>query len=809
MLVSFNWLQDYVNLDKIRPEQLAEKITRSGIEVDAIDVRNKGMSNIVVGKVVELAQHPNADKLSICQVDLGEGEPSQIICGAPNVAEGQKVVVAKPGARLPSGMKIKKAKLRGEVSNGMICSLQELGIESKLVQKEYAEGIFVFPESETINIGIDALEELGLNDTIFEFDLTPNRSDALSMLGVAYDVAAILEQDIKKPSIAVSPVAEKAEDYVEVAIESEDDCPYYAAFIVKDVKIGPSPLWLANRLTAAGIRPINNVVDITNYILLEYGQPLHAFDYDRLGSNKILVRRADKDETITTLDQETRQLTEGMLAITNGKEPIAVAGVMGGASSEVQDDTTTILLEAAYFDGQIVRTASKKLGLRSEASTRFEKGVARNRVHEAGMRALALIEDFTGGSVLDGVAEAGKRDVSLKQIEVSSQHINAVLGTTISNETIGTIFDRLKFNYGVNSDVFTVTIPTRRPDLLIPEDLIEEVARLYGYDKIPVTLPIGESQPGRLSRYQEKRREVRQFLEGAGLYQATTYSLTTVEKNRLFGFDKRFKEVPLAMPMSEERAILRTTLLPGLLEAVEYNLNRQQANLSLFEMASIYLTKEEKLTALPTEEEYLSAVFTGSWLEHKWQGETKQVDFYVVKGILEGMFSLLGINEKVEFVQGKQAGMHPGRTAFITINEQEIGFLGQIHPSVQADLDLNETYVFELSLEKLFAQVKESVRYESLPRYPSVSRDIALVVDENISAGALQKTIQHAGGDLLKEVDVFDVYAGEHLAKGKKSIAFSLLYINREQTLTEDEVTTVHERILKELKDQYDAQLRE
>lgn len=806
MLVSYNWLKDYVDLSNISPEALAEKITRSGIEVDAIHVRNEGITNVVVGKVLEVVQHPNADKLSVCQVDIGEEEPSQIVCGAPNVAAGQKVAVAKPGARLPNGLKIKKAKLRGEVSNGMICSLQELGIESKLVPKEYAEGIFVFPEQ--TEIGIDALEELGLNDTVLEFDLTPNRSDALSMIGVAYEVAAILNQQVKKPTNSISETDEKATDYVSVSIDSEEDCPYYTSFIIKDVKIAPSPLWLANRLVAAGIRPINNVVDITNYVLLEYGQPLHAFDYDRIGSKQIVVRRAKQNEKIQTLDGEERTLSEEMLAITNGHEPIAVAGVMGGASSEVQDDTTTVLLEAAYFNGERVRIASKQLGLRSEASTRFEKGVARNRVYEAGLRAVALLEELAGGRVVAGTSEAGQRNVPLKKIEISSEKINDVLGTTISNQTIGEIFERLQFDYKVNDNQFVVTIPTRRPDLSIPEDLIEEVARLYGYDDIPVTLPIGESQPGGLTREQANRRKVKQYLEGAGLYQAITYSLTTEAKNRMFGFDSRLKDVRLSMPMSEERAVLRTTLLPGLLEAVQYNLNRQQANIALFEMASVYLSEEEKLTNLPKEEEYLAAVFTGAWLENKWQGETKNVDFFVVKGVLEGMFSILGLSEKVTFTQGKREGMHPGRTAILSLNEQEIGFVGQIHPTLQAKLDLQETYVFELSLEKVFAQVAEDIYYELLPKYPSVTRDIALVVDETISAGTLQNTIKETGGELLKDVHVFDVYVGEHLPEGKKSIAFSLLYLNPEQTLTEEEVGAVHDRIVQALKERHQAELR-
>lgn len=807
MLVSYNWLKEYVDLTGVGPHELAEKITRSGIEVDSVTVRSEGITNVVVGHVLDVKKHPNADKLSVCQVDLGDGEPVQIVCGAPNVAAGQKVAVAKPGARLPNGLKIKKAKLRGEESNGMICSLQELGVENKLIPKEYANGIFVFPED--TEVGIDALEALGLNDAVLEFDLTPNRSDALSMLGVAYEVAAILNREVKKPNVKVSPIQdETAENYVSVSVESESDCPYYAAFIVKDVKIGPSPLWLANRLMAAGIRPINNVVDITNYVLLEYGQPLHAFDYDRIGSKEILVRRAKQGETIETLDNVNRELNENMLAITNGKEPIAVAGIMGGASSEVQDDTTTILLEAAYFDSQLVRTGSKQLGLRSEASSRFEKGIDRNRVFAAGMRALQLIEQLAGGKVVNGVAEAGKREVPLKQIEISSKKINDVLGTSLSDETIGSIFNRLQFEYEQKDGQFTVTVPTRRPDLSIPEDLIEEVARIYGYDNIPVTLPVGESQPGRLTHNQALRRKVRRYLESAGLYEAITYSLTTPEKNRMFGKNENVKDISLAMPMSEERSALRITLVPSLLESLAYNLNRQQTDIALFEMASVYLTDEETLTKLPKEEEYLAAVFTGKWFEHRWQGETKPVDFFVVKGVLEGLFAKLGVSEKVTFVQGKREGLHPGRTASILLNKNEIGFVGQIHPSLQAKLDIHETYVFELSLEKLFQEVDGVIHYEKLPKYPSVSRDIAIVVDKDVSAGALQTAIQEAGGDILKAVNVFDVYEGEHLEKGKKSIAFSLLYQNPEQTLTDEEVAKVHENILQALQDKFNAQLR-
>ena len=807
MFVSYRWLQDYVNISDIQPLELAEKMTRSGIEVEAVESLNKGASKIVIGKVVDVRQHPNADKLKVCQVDVGKEEPSQIVCGAPNVASGQKVAVALPGARLPGGVKIKKAKLRDEESNGMICSLQELGIEGKLVQKEFANGIFVFGEQ--AEIGSDALEELNLNDTVLELSLTPNRADCMSMIGVAYEVAAILGRGVKKPNLSVTTAKERAADYISVSVEAKEDNPYYAAFVVKNVKISPSPLWLVNRLVAAGIRPINNVVDITNYVLLEYGQPLHAFDYDRFGSKEIVVRRAKPGEEIVTLDEQTRRLTDDHLVITNGLSPVAVAGVMGGAETEVQHDTTTVLLEAAYFDGKTIRKASKDLGLGSEASARYEKGVARNRVYEAGMRAASLMQELAGGEVLEGVVEAGERDIPLKTITITTERINQVLGTSIPTNEIADIFQRLQFDFRLDDEAFTVTIPTRRPDLAIPEDIIEEVARLYGYDRLPTTLPIGESYPGKLSDHQKKRRIVRRYLESAGIYEAMTYSLTTKEKNQLLTDDNHLHDIALSMPMSEERSHLRTMMLPNLLDALRYNLNRKQNDVALYEIGSIFLTEEKRLTTLPEEEEHLAAVFAGTWVEHKWQSEEKNVDFFVVKGILDGLFAKLGLSEKISYQRATIKGLHPGRTAAVTLDGQEIGFVGQIHPSLQNALELHETYVFELSLKKLFASETKDISYEKLPRYPSVERDIALVVNQDVPAGEVRNTIMTAGGRLLHDVKIFDVYEGEHVNAGKKSLAFSLLYFDPERTLKEEEVTEAHDRILDAVREQFDAELRQ
>ncbi|WP_286229325.1 phenylalanine--tRNA ligase subunit beta [Neobacillus mesonae] len=803
MFVSYKWLQDYVDLTGVTAMELAEKITKSGIEVEGVEVLNEGIKGVVVGHVLEREQHPNADKLNKCLVDIGADEPVQIICGAPNVDKGQKVAVATVGAKLPGNFKIKKAKLRGEESNGMICSLQELGMEGKIVPKEYAEGIFVFPADAVV--GTDAIAELNRDDEVLELGLTPNRSDCLSMLGVAYEVAAILGKDVKLPETNLEAAAEKASDYVKIVVDVPEDNPLYAAKIIKNVKIGPSPLWMQTRLMNSGIRPHNNVVDITNYILLEYGQPLHAFDYDRLGSKEILVRRANDGEKFTTLDDVERTLTSDHLVITNGTEPVALAGVMGGANSEVTDDTTTVLLEAAYFNGQTVRKASKDHGLRSEASARFEKGVDPNRVRPAGERAAYLMAKYAGGEVLEGAAEVDTLTIEPAVVSITLEKINRVLGTDLEMSQVKDIFDRLQFESSVEGETITVTAPTRRGDIKIEEDLVEEVARLYGYDHIPMTLPVGSSTPGRLSAYQKNRRVVRQYLEGAGLYQAVTYSLTSEDKAAQYALEKR-EAIHLAMPMSEDRSVLRLSLLPQLLEVVKYNSARQNDSLAVYETGNVFLANGAD--TLPEEREHLAAAITGLWTNHSWQGEKKPVDFFVLKGILEGLFAKLGLTDKVEYVQAQVDGLHPGRTAEIKLNGSAIGFIGQVHPSVQKDLDLKDTYVFELSLKAVLEEETEDLHYVAIPRFPSITRDIALVANKETVSGTLKNIILEAGAPLLKEAYVFDLYEGDKMEEGKKSIAFSLKYADPERTLTDEEVTKVHEKVLAALGEKAGAVLR-
>lgn len=793
MLVSLEWLKDYVNTQDLAPEVLAEKITRSGIEVDAVIDRASGMEKVVVGHVVSKEKHPEADKLNICQVDVGEAEPQQIICGAPNVDAGQKVIVARPGAHLPGGIKIKKAKLRGHESNGMICSLQELGIEGKLVPKAYADGIYVLPAD--AEPGSDALALLGLRDTVLELGLTPNRSDALSMLGVAYEVGAILSEEVQYPEISYSTSSEKAEDVLKLRVEDEQANPMYVAKVVKNVKVAESPMWLQHRLMAAGVRPHNNVVDVTNYILMEYGQPLHAFDYDSLATGEIVVRKATEGEKITTLDDQERTLKASDLVITNGKEPVAIAGVMGGANSEVTETTTTVVIESAYFDGLTVRQTSRDLGLRSDASARFEKGVDPNRVVPAAERAAALLAELAGGEVLEGTCIVDELDKTPARVVVSPDFINERLGMKISLEDMLSILDRLKFDVEAANGLLIVDVPTRRQDIKIEEDIVEEIARMYGYDEIPKTLPEG-AQVGRLTPYQEKRRVVRNFMEGAGLYQAVTYSLTSEALSQRFAL-KAEPVTRLLMPMSEDRSTLRQSLVPHLIEAAAYNVARKADNVALYEIGSVFLGQSAE--GQPFEEEHVAAVLTGKWLDHAWQGEHKAVDFFVLKGIVEGVVGKLGLDERISFVKAEVDGLHPGRTASILLDGEQVGIIGGLHPAEEKAWGVKDTYVMEMNLVALLeASSNEApLGYTPVPRFPAMSRDIALVLDRETAAGEVVSVIRAANVKLLKDIRIFDLYEGEKMEAGKKSVAFSLTYFDPERTLTDEEVVAAHNKVLK------------
>lgn len=804
MLVSVNWLSQYVDISDIDPKELAERITRTGIEVESVELLAEA-TNVVIGYVEERVQHPNADKLSVCQVNVG-GEDGivQIVCGAKNVAVGQKIIVAKPGAVLPGNFKIKKSKLRGEESNGMCCSLKELGIEQKLVPAAYAEGIFICADDAPI--GVNALEYLKLNDTVIELGLTPNRMDCLSMYGVAYEVAAILSRDVKFDDIEVNEVAEAAKELINVKSTTEK-CPTYLSRIIKNVEIKESPQWLQARLMAAGMRPKNNVVDITNYVMLEMGQPLHAFDYEMITSKEIVVREAVAGETIKTLDGHDRELVAGDIIITDGQSPIAIAGVMGGETTEVTDQTKTVLLESALFDRLSVRQTSSRLGLRSESSARFEKGIDPLRTQLALDRAAQLLVELANGEVCAGIVDENNLTVTPVSIDITAAKINSVLGTTMSDEEVETVWTRLKFDYELNGDIFTVHIPSRRLDITIVEDLIEEAGRIYGYDNIPMTLPSTDIKGG-YKPIQLLRNKAHQTLMACGLTQVVTYSLTSEEKATQFlSVPVNRKDiVKLAMPMSEDRAYLRQSTIPQLLEVVRYNNARTMGNVAIYEIGKVYGQIEGQYR----EETKISGAVTGQLIASKWQGKIEAVDFYTAKGYVETLLTEMGhLNVSYHpVVADDYKEFHPGRSAVVLVNEIVVGVVGQIHPEIQRQLDLNDTYVFELSLDALYELEVSKKGYEPIAKHPGMTRDIALVVDRGVLAEQLVQTIKKASNKLLQSVEVFDIYEGKGVEEGKKSVAISLYYLDREKTLTDEDLQPTHQKVLEALTKEHEAVLR-
>ncbi|GIQ66232.1 phenylalanine--tRNA ligase beta subunit [Paenibacillus cisolokensis] len=812
MKVSCHWLKEYIDLEGIKAEVLAEMLTRGGIEVDGIENRNQGVDGVVVGYVISREKHPDADKLSVCVVDAGTGERLQIVCGAKNVDAGQKVPVALVGAVLPGGLKIKRAKLRGVESQGMICSARELGLNDKLLPKEQQEGILVLPESAPV--GKPIVELLALNDNVLELDLTPNRSDCLSMLGVAYEVGALTGRPVKLPDNAVHHAAERADRHFQVRIEAKEQCSHYAARYIKGVAIGPSPLWLQSRLMAAGIRPINNVVDVTNYVMLEYGQPLHAFDADKLEGGRIEVRLAREGEELTTLDGQKRKLEPHMLVIADAAKPVALAGIMGGADSEVTGNTVNLLLESARFDGGAVRRTSRQLGLRSESSLRFEKEVDPERVLPALDRAASLIAELAQGLVAEGVVQDKTAPGEAREIIVTLDKINRYLGTGLSKMEVQTIFGRLQFESEVGDDgVFRVTPPSRRGDIVRDVDLIEEVARLYGYDNIPTTAIEGRTTPGGLTKPQAIRRGLRRLLADAGLHEAVSYSFTSPAGAALFPqLTDASRPIRLAMPMSEERSVLRTSLLPQLLDIAVYNRNRKTNDLALFEIGSVFHTQEEELTRQPKEKHRLAVLLTGNRRQAGWNRTAEPFDFYDAKGVLESVFASVGLAEDVEYEAAAPEHFHPGRTAAIRLRTERgaepIGYVGQLHPSLQSEYGLADTYVLEIDLEPVYERADFNIRYRQLPRYPASERDLAVVVDRGVETARLTAAVREAGGDLLESVRLFDVYTGEKLGEGKKSVALALVYRHPERTLTDEEVAERHAAVVKKLEQSFSAELR-
>ncbi|GIO04705.1 phenylalanine--tRNA ligase beta subunit [Brevibacillus reuszeri] len=806
MKVSYQWLAEYVDLSDTNPQELAEKLTRSGVEVDAVESRNAGVSGVVIGYVKERSKHPDADRLNVCVVDAGQGEDLQIVCGAPNVDKGQKVLVALIGAKLPGGLNIKRSKLRGVESQGMICSAKELGLNDKLLAKDQQEGIMVLPSD--AEIGMDAISYLGLDDYVLELGLTPNRSDCLSMLGVAYEVAAILGKEVLLPQIELNENG--GDNPLKIKIEATNESYQYNGRHFTNAKIESSPQWMKNRLMAAGIRPINNVVDVTNYVLLEYGQPLHAFDAAQVDNRSIIVRLAGEGEKLVTLDDQERTLDAETLLIADPTKGLAIAGVMGGANSEITGETTEIILEAAWFTPQTVRRTARSLGMRTEGCVRWEKGVDQARVEEAGERAASLIQQLSGATVSKGIAKAIVKEATPAVVSVSLQKVNQHLGTTLVASDVSPIFDRLQFPYEASNDTWKVTVPTRRGDITLPEDLVEEVARLYGYDNIPTSLPSGSTTQGQLTPEQQLRRTIRHHLIGAGLNEAISYALVHPDRvEEVSGLhQKTVKPISLLMPMSEEHSVLRTSLIPSLLQTIAYNKNRQNQDVGIFELGRVFLTAEEALTQLPDERLYVAGALTGQWLPPNWMGAKQPVDFYQAKGVVESLLARLGIKAAEYKATAELAGMHPGRTAEVWVGEQRLGYLGQVHPGTEKAYDLSETYVFQLDVAELIAVAAEVGHYNPLPKFPAVTRDLALVVDRSVPAGNLEKAIRNAAGSLLESLTLFDVYTGERIAEDKKSMAFALVFRHAERTLQDEEIQQVTTAVIEALKNDTGAELR-
>lgn len=813
MRVSYRWLSEYVDLSGISAAELAERLTRAGIEIAAVERRNQGVSGVVVGRILKKEPHPDADRLSVCTVDVGGGESRalRIVCGAPNVAEGQKVVVALPGATLPGGVVIREAKIRGVDSQGMICSAEELGVDPKWLPKGAQDGIWVLADD--VAVGEDAVAALALDDEILHLELTPNRSDCLGMIGVAYETAALFGRKVRLPEPRLNESGVRAEERVRVRIAATRECPLYTARYAEGVRVGPSPQWLQNRLIAAGMRPINNVVDITNYVMLEYGQPLHAFDYDRIDGGEVVVRLARSGETIVTLDGQTRELNDNVLVIADRSKPVAIAGVMGGENSEVSAGTTRILLESARFDALMVRRAARWLGIRSEAALRFEKDVNPETVVPASARAASLLAEWAGASVAQGVVAAGQTQTRPRRVFLTLDRINRYLGTSLNEEDVEGIMDRLNFGREASgSGGWTILVPSRRGDVVRDVDLIEEIARLYGYDRIPATALEGPSTPGGLTREQRLRRKLRAYLSSAGWLEVVGYSLTAPQSRRIFaGLAGDVAPVAVMMPMSVERSELRVSLVPELLNIAVYNRNRDEHDLALFEIGRVFWNRSGLADDLPEERHMLAALLTGRVRPTHWSqsGKERKADFFDLKGMLEGVLRLFGV--RAEFVRADVEGLHPGRTAEIRVSDgdgRRIGVIGQLHPERQRELELDDTYVCEIDLDLLAEKARDDFQAAPPAKFPAIARDAAVVVAAGVEASALLSTARAAGGPWLESADVFDVYTDERLGPGRKSVALSFVYRHPERTLTDEEAADVHGRIVAALAAEHGAELR-
>lgn len=789
MILSRKFIKDYIDLDdKLSIKDIAEDMTRVGNEYDYCG-KLINATNLVIGEIIECTDHPDSDHLHLCKVDI-KTEILDIVCGAPNARTGIKVIVAKDGAELPGGT-IKKGVIRGQVSNGMLCSVKELGLDNKFLKPADIEGIAELGEDAVI--GEDPLKYLGLDDEIIDFELTANRGDELSILGLAYELGAIYKKEVKLPNTNHQEIAKDITKEFNIDIKTKN-CEVFLAKKVEDVVIKESPEFIKNRLIACGIRPINNVVDISNYVMLETGQPLHFYDANNLGDT-IVVRMAEDDEKLTTLDNIERTLTKDDIVIADKNKAVGLAGVMGGLTTEVEETTKNIIIESAIFDSVKVRKTSKKI-LRSEASNRFEKGLDAKRTYLAIERACYLLEKYASGKVLKGTVTYDKSNVKDKDITITKENINGVLGTNLDNDTIINVFKVLGFTVKEKKNSLLVTVPSRRIDISIKEDLIEEVGRIYGINNIEGRLP---SLGIRRGTYDKTTRAIRNKLVDLGLNEVLTQIFIPNELSHTYTTDE-FEEVKLLDPLSKEKNTLRYSMIPSLMKVYNYNKSRNLNDITIFEMAKGFYKRENtygedyKLCMLLTGEYYLG-------LNNK-----KKIDFYIMKGIVEELLHFLGYENRYSFTIDKfPKEFHPGQTASIVVAGKVVGIMGKLHPNTCTD----EVYVVEINLDMLLKNKVGTIKYKELNKYPTINKDLAFIVDKNLTASELMKTIKKAGGKHLTNIEVFDVYAGKNIADNKKSIAFSLTFEDYAKTLTDEEVTTIFNKIIQEVITKHKAILRD
>ncbi|CAH1856100.1 phenylalanine--tRNA ligase subunit beta [Convivina intestini] len=817
MKTNLRWLNEYldqkIDLAAQPVQNLAETLERTSVEVDSVSTLAGQQDGLVVARVMSVEPHPDSDHMFITQVSIGQVEPIQIVTGAPNVAVDQLVILAQVGAHIidrQSGelVEIKAVKLRGEESFGMLVALQEIGFDSKIAPHSLEEGIYIFDEQAGAKPGDNALEILGMLDPVIDTDLTPNRSDMLSMIGAAYDFGAILKQKVTLPTFELKEGAQSATSQLVVNVD-EQLAPKYGLRIINNVQVQESPLWLQRRLWNAGIRPINNIVDITNYMMILYGQPLHAYDLDKLPAKQLDVRLAQNDEKITLLDgQECQLRPQADIVIASAGQPLVLAGVMGGQLAEVDQNTHNLVLEGAIFDASHVRAAARRHTIHSEASGRFERGVDADNTFTVLDHAASMVTDLAAGQVAQGQLIGSQELPANPVVTITVARINQILGTDLSPATVADIFDRLALPYQLDGQEFTVNVPGRRPDISIPADLIEEVARLYGYDNLPAATIDGPTTPGKLTIRQRGIRASRRLMEAMGLNQAISYALTTPEKARLFANESEESLVALDYPMSSDRRVVRQNLLAGLLDDIAYNSARSVENVALYEQGRIFVNHQ--VNQQPTEKEHLAGVLTGNLQHSSWQvtKNVKPVDFYDIKGIVTKYCQEIGLTDVTFQATDRHAAMHPGQTADIYAKGLYLGFVGQIHPQITQAKKLNPVFGFELDLEAVLMQREQGITYAPVSRYPQISRDLAFLVDENISNQQIEQAIKVTAGRHLVQLNIFDLYQGASLPAHKKSMAYQLTYQDRDATLVEEDINQDVERIIEQLKDQFQAEIR-